>query len=54
VCGVEGVTLDWIDRPLLSRDRMCDLLAKTLGGTLRAIAELEPAYPAPPPARRPS
>jgi AcrR family transcriptional regulator len=54
VCGVEGVTLDWIDRPVLSRDTMCDLLTKTLGGTLRAIEELEPAYPAPPPARRPS
>ena len=54
VCGVEGATLDWIDRPELPRDTMRDLLAKTLGGTLRAIEELEPAYAAPPPARRPS
>jgi hypothetical protein len=37
----------------LSRDTMCDLLSKTLGGTLRAIEELEPAYTAPPAARRP-
>ncbi|MFF3910431.1 TetR/AcrR family transcriptional regulator [Streptomyces sp. NPDC001848] len=54
VCGVEGMTLDWVDRPVLSRDTMCDLLTKTLGGTLRAIEELEPAYTAPPPARRPT
>lgn len=54
VCSVEGTTLDWVDRPELSRDTMRDLLAKTLGGTLRAIEELEPAYAAPPPARRPS
>ncbi|GEC04688.1 TetR family transcriptional regulator [Streptomyces spinoverrucosus] len=52
VCGVEGATLDWIDRPELSRDTMCELLVKTLGGALRAIEELDPSYPAPEPARR--
>ncbi|MGW4567257.1 TetR/AcrR family transcriptional regulator [Streptomyces sp. NPDC004561] len=52
VCSVEGATLDWIDRPELSRDTMRELLVKTLGGALRAIEELDPAYPAPPPARR--
>ncbi|MGW0583033.1 TetR/AcrR family transcriptional regulator [Streptomyces sp. NPDC002920] len=52
VCSVEGATLDWIDRPELSRATMCDLLVKTLGGTLRAIAEIDPAFPAPEPARR--
>ncbi|MFC3571800.1 TetR/AcrR family transcriptional regulator [Streptomyces yaanensis] len=52
VCSVEGATLDWIDRPELPRDSMRALLVKTLGGTLRAIEELEPAYAAPPPARR--
>ncbi|MEU1182839.1 TetR/AcrR family transcriptional regulator [Streptomyces sp. NPDC005820] len=52
VCSVEGATLDWIDRPELSRDVMCDLLVKTLGGTLRAIEETDPSFPAPKPARR--
>ncbi|MEV5320796.1 TetR/AcrR family transcriptional regulator [Streptomyces sp. NPDC052687] len=52
VCGVEGATLDWIDRPGLSRDLMRELLVKTLGGAMRAIEELDPAYPAPRPARR--
>ncbi|MBV7695573.1 TetR/AcrR family transcriptional regulator [Streptomyces sp. TRM70350] len=52
VCGVEGATLDWIDRPELTRDTMCQLLVKTLGGALRAIGELDPSYPAPEPARR--
>ncbi|MGW1169561.1 TetR/AcrR family transcriptional regulator [Streptomyces sp. NPDC001153] len=52
VCGVEGATLDWIDRPELSRDTMRELLVKTLGGALRAVEELDPAYPAPQPARR--
>ncbi|BCM71502.1 hypothetical protein EASAB2608_06836 [Streptomyces sp. EAS-AB2608] len=52
VCSVEGATLDWIDRPRLSRDTMRELLVKTLGGALRAIEELDPAHPAPPPARR--
>ncbi|MFE1751981.1 TetR/AcrR family transcriptional regulator [Streptomyces anandii] len=52
VCGVEGATLDWIGRPELSRDTMRELLVKTLGGALRAIEELDPAYPAPAPARR--
>ncbi|MBG0856798.1 TetR/AcrR family transcriptional regulator [Streptomyces spinoverrucosus] len=52
VCGVEGTTLDWIDRPELTRDTMRELLVKTLGGALRAIEDLDPAYPAPEPARR--
>jgi AcrR family transcriptional regulator len=53
VCSVEGATLDWIDRPpQLSRDTMRDLLVKTLGASMRAIEELDPAYPAPEPARR--
>ncbi|WP_145880999.1 TetR/AcrR family transcriptional regulator [Streptomyces sp. BK340] len=52
VCSVEGATLDWIDRPELSRDTMRDLLVKMLGGSLRAVAELDPSYPAPLPACR--
>jgi AcrR family transcriptional regulator len=52
VCSVEGATLDWIGRPQLTRETLRDLLVKMLGGTLRAIEELEPAYAAPAPARR--
>ena len=52
VCGVEGATLDWIDRPELSRDTMRELLVKMLGGALRAIEELDPTYVTPEPARR--
>ncbi|MFF8939839.1 TetR/AcrR family transcriptional regulator [Streptomyces paradoxus] len=52
VCSVEGATLEWIDRPELPRDTMSELLVKTLGGALRAIEELDPAHPAPQPARR--
>ncbi|MFR9796645.1 TetR/AcrR family transcriptional regulator [Streptomyces sp. MS06] len=52
VCSVEGAALDWIDRPGLSRDTMRELLVRTLGGAMRAIEELDPAYPAPAPARR--
>ncbi|MFD4789057.1 TetR/AcrR family transcriptional regulator [Streptomyces sp. NPDC058459] len=52
VCGVEGTTLDWIGRPELTRAAVRELLVKTLGGTLRAIEELDPSCPAPPPARR--
>ncbi|MFE0510205.1 TetR/AcrR family transcriptional regulator [Streptomyces sp. NPDC058964] len=52
VCSVEGAALDWIDHPELSRDTMRELLVKTLGGALRAVEELDPSYPAPPPARR--
>ncbi|MEV7437677.1 TetR/AcrR family transcriptional regulator [Streptomyces griseoviridis] len=52
ICGVEGATLDWIARPQLSRDTMRELLVKTLGGAMRAIEEIDPAYPAPDPARR--
>ncbi|MFI8231474.1 TetR/AcrR family transcriptional regulator [Streptomyces sp. NPDC085900] len=52
VCSVEGAALDWIDRPALTRAQMRELLVKTLGGAMRAIEELDPAYPAPAPARR--
>ncbi|MFJ5998501.1 TetR/AcrR family transcriptional regulator [Streptomyces sp. NPDC092370] len=52
MCSVEGATLEWIDRPELPRATMCELLVKTLGGALRAIEELDPAHPAPQPARR--
>jgi AcrR family transcriptional regulator len=52
VCGVEGATLDWIGGSGLPRETMRDLLVKSLGGTLRAIEELDPSYPAPAPARR--
>jgi AcrR family transcriptional regulator len=52
LCSVEGATLDWIGRPELSRDTVRDLLVKMLGGTLRAIEELDPGYPAPAVARR--
>lgn len=52
VCSVEGATLDWIGRPELPRETMRELLVKSLGGTLRAIEELDPGYPAPAPARR--
>ncbi|MCF4137417.1 TetR/AcrR family transcriptional regulator [Streptomyces sp. Tue 6430] len=54
VCSVEGATLDWIHRPELSRETMRDLLVKTLGGALRAVEELDAAFPAPKPARRES
>ncbi|MEW2164977.1 TetR/AcrR family transcriptional regulator [Streptomyces sp. NPDC007084] len=50
--GVEGATLDWIGHPTLSRDVMRELLVKMLGGTMRAIEEIDPAYVAPPDARR--
>jgi len=52
VCSVEGAALAWIDRGELSRETMSELLVKTLGGAMRAIEELDPAYPAPAPARR--
>ncbi|MET9256103.1 TetR/AcrR family transcriptional regulator [Streptomyces sp. NPDC003717] len=52
VCGVEGVTLHWIGHRELPRATMRELLVKTLGGTLRAIEELDPSHPAPAPARR--
>ncbi|GAB2853902.1 TetR/AcrR family transcriptional regulator [Streptomyces deserti] len=52
VCSVEGATLGWIDRPELPHETMRELLVKTLGGALRAIEELDPAYPAPEPARK--
>ncbi|MDT0404429.1 TetR/AcrR family transcriptional regulator [Streptomyces edwardsiae] len=52
VCSVEGAALAWIDRGELTRETMTELLVKTLGGAMRAIEELDPAYPAPAPARR--
>jgi len=52
VCSVEGAALAWIDRGELSRETMSELLVKTLGGAMRAIEELDHAYPAPAPARR--
>ncbi|MEV6962169.1 TetR/AcrR family transcriptional regulator [Streptomyces sp. NPDC051207] len=52
VCAVEGATLDWIDRPGLTRETMSDLMVRMLGGTLRAVEELDPVHPAPQPARR--
>ncbi|MFJ9542091.1 TetR/AcrR family transcriptional regulator [Streptomyces sp. NPDC101225] len=54
VCSVEGATLDWIDRPRISREQMRELLVKTLGGAMRAVEELDPSYPAPAAARRDS
>lgn len=47
LCGVEGITLDWIDRPGLARETVCCLLVRTLGDTLRVIEDFEPSYPAP-------
>ncbi|MEW1683764.1 TetR/AcrR family transcriptional regulator [Streptomyces sp. T12] len=52
VCSVEGAVLAWIDRAELPRETMCALLVKTLGGAMRAVEELDPAYPAPEAARR--
>jgi AcrR family transcriptional regulator len=52
LCAVEGATLDWIGRFDLPRDLMRELLVKMLGGTMRAIEELDVAYPAPRAARR--
>ncbi|MHC3471755.1 TetR/AcrR family transcriptional regulator [Streptomyces sp. 7R007] len=54
VCSVEGATLAWIDSSELSRESMRELLVKMLGGTLRAIEEIDPDYRAPTPARRDS
>jgi hypothetical protein len=50
--SVEGATLDWIGHPVLPRDTMRELLVKMLGGAMRAVEELDPAYAAPPDARR--
>jgi AcrR family transcriptional regulator len=47
--SVEGITLDWIDRPHPSRDEVRELLVALLVNTLGTIADLEPACPAPPP-----
>ncbi|MET7702127.1 TetR/AcrR family transcriptional regulator [Streptomyces sp. NPDC005485] len=52
LCSVEGATLEWIGRPTLQRATMGDLLVKMLGGALRAVEEIDPAYPAPAAARR--
>ncbi|MEV5982973.1 TetR/AcrR family transcriptional regulator [Streptomyces sp. NPDC052114] len=47
LCSVEGVTLDWIGHHDLPRERVCALLVRTLGDTLRVIEDFEPSYPAP-------
>ncbi|WP_306320712.1 MULTISPECIES: TetR/AcrR family transcriptional regulator [unclassified Streptomyces] len=47
LCGVEGITLDWIGHQELDRGRVRALLVRTLGHTLRVIEEFEPSYPAP-------
>ncbi|MFD6435815.1 TetR/AcrR family transcriptional regulator [Streptomyces venezuelae] len=47
LCSVEGITLDWIDRPGLARETVGCLLVRTLGDTLRVIEDFEPSYPAP-------
>lgn len=52
LCSVEGATLDWIGRPALTRETMCELLVKMLGGALRAVEELDSSYRAPQSARR--
>ena len=52
LCSVEGATLDWIDHRGLPRDLMRELLVKMLGGTMRAVEELDVSYPAPRAARR--
>jgi AcrR family transcriptional regulator len=50
--SVEGATLDWIGHQSVPRDTMRELLVKMLGGAMRAVEELDPAYLAPPAARR--
>ncbi|MET9902977.1 TetR/AcrR family transcriptional regulator [Streptomyces sp. NPDC006446] len=50
--SVEGATLDWIGHQTLPRETMRELLVKMLGGTMRAVEELDPSYVAPPGARR--
>ncbi|MFD6420326.1 TetR/AcrR family transcriptional regulator [Streptomyces sp. NPDC060194] len=45
--GVEGVTLDWLDRPEVPRDTLRLLLARLLRVTLTTIEEFEPGCPAP-------
>ncbi|MBT3152080.1 TetR/AcrR family transcriptional regulator [Streptomyces sp. CHD11] len=52
VCSVEGATLAWLDRGDLTRETMRELLVRTLGGAMCAIEDLDPAHPAPAPARR--
>ncbi|WP_369214505.1 TetR/AcrR family transcriptional regulator [Streptomyces flavofungini] len=47
LCSVEGVALDWIGHFELDRERVCELLTRTLGDTLRVIEDFEPSYPAP-------
>ncbi|MER5951944.1 TetR/AcrR family transcriptional regulator [Streptomyces sp. NPDC001904] len=46
LCGVEGVTLEWIGRREVERDTVRALLVRTLVETLRVIAEFEPDCPA--------
>lgn len=47
LCGVEGITLDWISHQYPSRETVRRLLARTLRLTLHTIEEFEPVCPAP-------
>ncbi len=48
MCNVEGITLDWLShQEELPRETVCGLLVRALGDALRAVAELEPDWPAP-------
>ncbi|MEU5581960.1 TetR/AcrR family transcriptional regulator [Streptomyces huasconensis] len=47
LCSVEGITLDWVGHRGLPRERVCALLVRTLGDTLRVIEDFEPSFPAP-------
>ncbi len=51
LCGVEGVTLDWLDRPEPDpdRDTVRELLVRQLRRTLDTIEDLLPDWPAPEP-----
>ncbi|MFI2031200.1 TetR/AcrR family transcriptional regulator [Streptomyces buecherae] len=47
MAGVEGVTLDWLQRPELARDEVRALLERGLRDTLCAIEAFAPQCPAP-------
>nr|WP_236070480.1 TetR/AcrR family transcriptional regulator [Streptomyces polyasparticus] len=47
--GVEGVTLDWLDRAEPDRETVRELLVRQLRRTLDTIEELLPQWPAPEP-----
>ncbi|MCX3058721.1 TetR/AcrR family transcriptional regulator [Streptomyces beihaiensis] len=47
LCGVEGVTLDWIGHREVGRDTVRALLVRMLRQTLEVIEEFEPSFPAP-------